>query len=358
MTQQAKIILQIIFSLLAFVVLPSHAQTDKTKPLRISLVLPEQSSLIDTSFKESIGRRGMQIQYSSHIFPDQENQRKALILQLQNSKPDLIYVRGTQALLSIAGRYDETRNESYIRDIPIIFAIVSDPLALKILPSSRNHDRNLTGLSYSVPLTMQISTINAYRPLKRLAYLLNPNSNNSKAMQKMLLQQAQTNGFTLVSENISFNEKTKQIDQQALLASMAQLKKHGVEFIYFGPDKTMVEQAELFLKTAQQAKLASFCSAEWSHYHSQCVLSVALREENIGRLLADKAIQILNRKIAPGRIASDNITPFKTQISMPAAKALSFYPPLSLLNIAEVINVKNSINDSSPNTGNEHHAKQ
>ena len=67
------------------------------------------------------------------------------------------------------------------------------------------------------------------------------------------------------------------------------------------------------------------------------MLALASSSYGIGRFTAFKAEQILAGGLPPGEIPVETLKRFSVIINMPVVRELEFYPPLGLLNFAEVI---------------------
>ena len=66
-------------------------------------------------------------------------------------------------------------------------------------------------------------------------------------------------------------------------------------------------------------------------------MSLISRYYSLGQLTAYKAEQILVDGVAPEAIPIETLKRFSLIINMPLARELKLYPPLAMLNYAEVI---------------------
>ncbi|MCM2359450.1 MAG: ABC transporter substrate-binding protein [Geobacteraceae bacterium] len=93
------------------------------------------------------------------------------------AKPDLIIVLGTPAAIAV------TRE---IKDVPVVFSLVYDPVESKIAEDWRSSGNNTTGTSTRVPLAKLMQTLRELAPVKRVAALYTPKEKNSELQLKEL----------------------------------------------------------------------------------------------------------------------------------------------------------------------------
>ena len=92
-------------------------------------------------------------------------------------KMDMIISLGTSATLAV------TRD---VKDVSVVFSSVFDPVASKIAKSWQSSDNNTTGASNRVPLSMPLSRLKEFAPVKTLAVLYTANELNSVTQLKEL----------------------------------------------------------------------------------------------------------------------------------------------------------------------------
>ena len=90
---------------------------------------------------------------------------------------DLIIPFGTSATLAVARD---------IRDVPVVFSYVYDPVEAKIAKGSKGSDNNTTGVSNRIPLSTVLSKLEAFAQVRRLAVLYSPYAKNSELQLKEL----------------------------------------------------------------------------------------------------------------------------------------------------------------------------
>jgi putative tryptophan/tyrosine transport system substrate-binding protein len=87
------------------------------------------------------------------------------VRQFEATKPDLILTVGTMATLTVARE---------IKDIPVVFSTVYDPVAVGIAEGWKSSGNNTTGASTRIPMSALVSRLKEVVPARRLAVLYTP----------------------------------------------------------------------------------------------------------------------------------------------------------------------------------------
>ncbi|MDI6686981.1 MAG: ABC transporter substrate-binding protein [Desulfobacterales bacterium] len=95
------------------------------------------------------------------------------------AKMDLIISIGTTATIAVARE---------IKNVPIVFSMVYDPVEVNIARNWKSSGNNTTGTSSQVPVSKIMETLKSFAPAKRLAVLYTPAEKNSIVQLKKLLR--------------------------------------------------------------------------------------------------------------------------------------------------------------------------
>ena len=187
------------------------------------------------------------------------------------------------------------------------------------------------------PLPVQLKTMQSYRPFKRLGYLVNPAEPNTALVLKNLQSYAQESGFEIVTETVSLDAAGNP-DPQSLPGLIERIAAKKAEFLYIGPSTFLAfTHRDLVTQSALKAGLPTFCATESIVRQAKCMFGLFSNGSNIGRFAAYKAAQVLVDRVPVQNIAAETLQRFSLLINMPTVKTLDLYPPLVLLNVAEVV---------------------
>jgi putative ABC transport system substrate-binding protein len=152
----------------------------------IVMVLPRDEQDIELAFRDYLAKRKLGVKIETMRYSGKNADAQALIDRIRKARPDLLYIWGTPTSLALAGTYDTATPEKFIRDIPIVFTEVTDPVGSKLLKQLNPPQRNVTGVSHLAPLAVQVNAIKAYRPVQRLGYITNPKEPNTRLVLQAL----------------------------------------------------------------------------------------------------------------------------------------------------------------------------
>jgi putative tryptophan/tyrosine transport system substrate-binding protein len=244
------------------------------------------------------------------------------------------------ASLALAGRHDQPNAGNPIRDIPIVFTEVTDPVGAGLLPTLEHPSRNVTGVSHVAPLPVQLNAIRAYRPFAKLGYLHNPVEPNSALIRDRLKDLAKTQNFEVVEAALPLLP-TGAPDPGQIAAQVKSLAERGADLLYVGPITFLAfTHRDAVTAAALDNKLPTFCATESIVRQSGCMFGLFSNGANIGRYAGSMARQILVEKKRTQDIPASTLQRFSLLINMRTVQALGLYPPMLLLNVAEVINVE------------------
>lgn len=308
------------------------------REFHVFMVLGRGESDNEYGFKDYLARRGLKVRYTVRNAASNPEKLEEIKDEIRAAKPDLIYSWGTPQTRGLVGPHDAEDASPYIRDIPVVFTFVAAPLDAKIVSSLEHPGRNVTGTVHIAPVAVQVNTILAYRPITKLGVVYNPLERNSVLAVSDLAAEWGARGLTLIEAPVpSVDEKP---DASAVPGLVAHCRERGAEMLYIGPDTFIAfHNRKVVADKALELGLPTFSVTELIVRTEKAMLALASSSYGIGRFTGFKAEQVLVGGVGPGDIPVETLRRFSVIINMPVAKQLSFYPPISLLNFAEVVGV-------------------
>ena len=306
------------------------------RPLRIYMILFRGETGVEKGFRDYFRDHGVAVELIVRDVAQDVTVVPALVREARTLRPDLIYTWGTPVTLAVAGRHDGVDPALNITDIPIVFTMVASPEGAGLVRSRASSGRNLTGTSHVVPTAQQLSAMRAYRRFERLGVVYNPAEPNSQQVLKDLRSAALADRFTLVEYAVPLDQQGKP-QAGALSGLVAALAAAKVQLLYMGPDTFLAANRAIFTEAALRHRLPVFSATELALRDGKALFGLVSGYESVGRLTAHKAVQILHRKIAPAAIPIETLARFSYLVNMSVASQLQFYPPLKVINYAELI---------------------
>lgn len=302
---------------------------------RIMMILWRGETDVERGFRDQLAEEGI----DAHLVVRNAGQDvlrvRDFAAEAKAGRPDLVYVWGTPATIALVGRRGEVDPARHVTDIPVVFTMVSSPVGSKLVDASGLSGRNVTGTSHVVPVPDQLRAMRTYRKFSRLAVLYNPTEANSVINVAELREQAQLQAFTLIEEPVPLVDGKP--DAGDLRAAVARLMPRDPHFLYLGPDSFIGANSAMITEAALEFGLPTFSATEAPLRSASALFGLVSRYDNVGRLTAHKAARILRDGLAPGAIPVETLARFSLLVRMEVARRLSFYPPISLLDYAELV---------------------
>ena len=217
------------------------------------------------------------------------------------AKPDVIVAIATPSAQASAAA---------TKQIPVVFAGITDPVAAKLIKNWQPTGTNITGVSDYQEIVPQIDFMKKIVPnVKSVGYIYSPSEINSTVVLKNL----QTH---LAKQNISLIAVPAQ--RTADISTAANTLKGKVDLIYTTTDNNVVSAYESLVKFANENKiplLASFPDA----IERGAVAAYGMSYYDIGRQSGKLVVRILKGE-KPGNIAPELGQSLRLVINADAAK--------------------------------------
>ena len=113
-----------------------------------------------------------------------------------------------------------------------------------------------------------------------------------------------------------------------------------MDLIYQGPDSFLNVRREQLTDGALALGIPVFAAAEAPVQKARALLGVVNKYEDVGRFTAAQALRILRDQTPPAQIPVELPRNFSYLINLPVALQLGRYPPLKLLDVAEIIGIQ------------------
>jgi putative ABC transport system substrate-binding protein len=178
------------------------------------------------------------------------------------------------------------------KDIPIVFATVTDPIKAKLIAQFKHPGGNVTGVSDAPPIAQQLRLFRQIVPgLKKIGFVYNPGLDSSKATLEWIREQGKPLGLEVI-------ESAAPTTNEVIPAAKRLIGK--VDAIYVPNDTTVVAALETVVKVGEDTKTPVF-TGETRGVERGAVASVGLDYIEVGRLAGQMAAEVLGGK-KPGEI--------------------------------------------------------
>jgi putative ABC transport system substrate-binding protein len=232
-------------------------------------------------FKTALQESGLEVAFTEHNAQNNVATSQQIVTQIISEKPDLILTVGTMTS-------QQTVNK--IKDIPILFTAVTDPVTAQLVESMEKPGGNMTGTTDMTPLADQLALIKDIQPqVKNVGVIYNPGEDNSRVQVDLIKAGAAKLGLNII-EAVAANN--------ASVYSAAQSLVDKVDAIFLPTDNTVISSFESVIKVATERKIPLYC-AEADSVRKAGTAALSLSYYELGRQTGLMAAKILKGEAKP-----------------------------------------------------------
>jgi putative tryptophan/tyrosine transport system substrate-binding protein len=189
-------------------------------------------------------------------------------------KMDLIIVIGTSAAVPTVRS---------VKDVPIVFSMVYDPVEAGIVRSWKNSGNNVTGASPRLEMSKLVSVLLELSPVKKLAVLYTPGEKNSESQLKELQNIQKKFNIKIIPAILSKENEVDGILSQVVLT---------VDAVYLTGSSIVGAAIPVIVNAANRAKVITVTHLD-DIVEKGVLLGVSVDSYHVGRLAGKKAARVL-----------------------------------------------------------------
>lgn len=234
---------------------------------------------------------------------------------------DLVYAVGTNSALSAA-------NATTIKQIPVIFNAVTDPVKSKLVASLNKPGAHISGVSDAAPLEKQIELIKEFLPnVAKIGMIYNTGEINGKLQVDTVIELAKAMNIEVISKGVS---------QTSDVAIAAQQLCAEVDCIYNITDNMIVNATASIVDKANAKNIPVF-AAEDGQMASGILASESINYYNLGKQAGEMAYKILFDKVDPKDLPVETAAETTLFVNQSAADKLNIAIPESINQRATIL---------------------
>lgn len=231
---------------------------------------------------------------------------------------DLVIVLGTSATLVVAGE---------IKDAPVVFGMVYDPVEVGIARDWKSSRNNTTGASNWFPMSNLLKILKDLAPVKTLAVLYTPNEKNSEAQLRELRKDQAAAGVRVMAVPLAKKEDVPLVLPEVLREADA---------VYLGGSSVVLASAPVIVQMATRARVLTVTHLD-ENSEKGALLGVTADSYAVGRLAGEKAARVL-RGAKPASLPIGTLKKNEVILNMRTARAGRFpIPPAFMKSVTRVI---------------------
>jgi putative ABC transport system substrate-binding protein len=242
----------------------------------------------------------------------------ALAQKFAAAKLDMVIVIGTSAAIAAAKE---------IKDVPIVFSTVFDPVEAQIIKDLKSSGNNVTGASNKISMSIMMKVLKELQPVKKLGALYQPNEKNSVSHLKDLLEAQNNAQIKVVPIPITAKEDLIRLLPDALDTTDA---------IYICGSTIIGEMIPTVAEMAIKAKKITVTHLV-ERVEKGMLLGVVADSYAVGLLAGEKAVKVL-KGAKPSSVPIGMLKKPELYLNMKTAKAGQFQiPPAFIKKVTKTI---------------------
>ncbi|MDR1051326.1 MAG: ABC transporter substrate-binding protein [Deltaproteobacteria bacterium] len=270
-------------------------------------------------FQDVITESGLQADFKVHNAQNNTAVSQQIVSQIIGENPDLILAVSTPSAQQVANK---------IKDVPILFTAVTDPVAAQLIESMEKPGGNVTGTSDISPLAEQVALIKEIQPdIKSLGVIYNRGELNSVVQVEAVAKACEELGLSLVQAITPNNAGVYQAAQSLV---------GKVEAIFLPTDNTVISSYESVLRVTSTHKIPLY-PAEADSLAKGGTASLSLDYYELGRQTGRMALKILNDGVKPADLPAETQQDFKLVVNDAFVTAIGQTIPQTVLERAQEV---------------------
>lgn len=268
--------------------------------------------------KDELSAQGLTVQYHDHIAQGNIATANLIAKQILGEQPDVAVGIATPTAQACA---------QAIKDIPIVFAAVTDPVGAGLVQSLEKPGGNITGTSDMSPIERQLELILEFLPkLKTIGVIYNSGEANSVTLVKVLKQEASKKGIAVEEATVSNSAGVFQAAKSLI---------GRAEAVYIPTDNTVVSAFEAITQIGYQAKLPVF-AADTDSVARGAIAALAVDYYKMGRQTGEMVSRVF-KGANPGAMPVETLREFNIHLNPGSAAKMGLDVPESVLKKADKI---------------------
>jgi len=267
--------------------------------------------------KQVINQSGEEVEFVEYTIPEELLEKERILKEIRTRRPDLI--------LTIGSKSTELVSE-YIKEIPIIFSAVLNPVVSGLVPSMDSPQGNLTGAALDVPLKIQLEKFKLVVPhLKRVGVVY------TEETESLILQAqsyAQELGIDLVALLIQSEKEIPAIFEKL---------KNEVDGIWAVADPLIfTPQSAQFILLFTLRNGLPLMGLTPSFVQAGALFTLAPDYKDVGRQSGEMALEIISGK-DPKQIPVSMPRMIYLYLNLKTAQQISLNIPPDLIDVAKEV---------------------
>lgn len=321
----------------ALLILIGLTSSASAAPKSVFLVLWDGCEDACRGFRDALQNNGVSAILNVRDLQKDLSKIPDLIAEIKQTKPDLLATWGTLPTVSLVGTVNSAPPD-FTAFVPTVFMVVSQPVESGLAAALSAQGRNITGVSHLPPVSEQLQAARQFKLFDRLGIVYNASDIGAASVVEQIKKYAALMNFDVIDRSLPLDGAGNP-DASRIPALVTEIAEQKAGLIYLPPDVVMNENRALLTQSAFEAGMPVFSASEGAVRHGDALFAYVHRYYTVGLAAGNKAARILQNGVPAFDIPIDTPHRGLFVVNMTAARRLGVYPPASLVQGADLIEV-------------------
>ncbi|MDR1143415.1 MAG: ABC transporter substrate-binding protein [Spirochaetaceae bacterium] len=236
----------------------SKPESTGPKAYRIGIAKIVQHEAMDaceSGIQDALALRGFTVSFDLQNANGDVNTAAQIANKFKSDRVDAAVGIATPMAIALANA---------IKDVPVIFSSVTDPVGARLVSSLDRGEGNVAGLSDAIPTVDHIGLFQQIAGIRTLGYIYTSSEDNSISALPLVEEGCKKYGITLITQAISTS---------ADLRAAAQSIVNRVDGIYLTTDNTVFSALPALIQVFQAAKKPIFSGDVTGAMNGGCMIA-------------------------------------------------------------------------------------
>jgi len=252
-----------------------------SRGIRIGIAKIVQHEALDAceqGIQDALARRGFTVTVDLQNANGDLNTAAQIANKFRSDRVDIAVGIATPMAVALANT---------IKDIPVVFSTVTDPVSANLVSSLDRGQGNVTGLSDALPTADHIRMFQEIAGIKTLGFLYTSSEANSISDLAKVEEACRRYGITLIAQSINISADLRQA-AQAIIGR--------VDGVYIGTDNGVFSALPALIQVCQDAKKPLFSADVTAAVNGGCMIANGFNYYTAGLATGDIVADILEGK--------------------------------------------------------------
>ncbi len=318
-----KKVLKAVFAIASSVLLFSCLEKSGKDRIGIAMIQPHAAlEAAEIGIMDVLKEEGFDVEFDRQNANNDVGTANQIALKYRDEGVKLAVGIGTPIAVALANS---------IKDVPVVFAAITDPVGSELVSTLEHGEGNVTGMSDAVPTDEHIAMFKSVTGIKTLGYIYTSNESNSQTSLRLVKEACEKEGLGLVTQAISSTNEVKQAAEAII---------DRVDGLYISTDNTIFSAISSIVQVFGDAKKPIFSADVTGAMSGGCMLAFGFNYYKAGRATGNIIVDILRNGKSPSEIPVKFMTDPKDSdflVDLDAAKNCGIEIPAEILGKANLI---------------------